>query len=424
MQVLRATSQPIAGGITMFTEASRSTRGAVAFSGTPLIRHRIIWLAAVLLTGLPFGLASSPAQAKDTIKIGVLAPLSGSYEDAGVDIVNGAKLAVEQINASGGVLGKKLELMPQDDACNPDVAAKAASQMAAAGAVAVDGGYCSSAALPELRVLHDERIPYVLDASAFPDLTQHGWQNAFRTIGQTDSQGALVANLLKTALHVKRAAVMNDGTTYSQGLARSTVAALKAEGVEVVYDNAISPGQQDYRDVVKAVDDLKPDVLYYTGYYTEAAVLAKDLRALKSGIKYFMGNGTADRSLIDKGGEAVEGMIVTTSPLPQFLNHPRAREFVKAYRKAYQREPGPYSVYEYDAVGVTAQAIREAKSAKPEDIAEALHGLKSYSGATGQIAFDEKGDRIKAAFMAVTVRDGRFEPYATLDTQGRWMVKR
>ena len=424
MQVLRATSQPIAGGITMFTEASRSTRGAVAFSGTPLIRHRIIWLAAVLLTGLPFGLASSPAQAKDTIKIGVLAPLSGSYEDAGVDIVNGAKLAVEQINASGGVLGKKLELMPQDDACNPDVAAKAATQMAAAGAVAVDGGYCSSAALPELRVLHDERIPYVLDASAFPDLTQHGWQNAFRTIGQTDSQGALVANLLKTALHVKRAAVMNDGTTYSQGLARSTVAALKAEGVEVVYDNAISPGQQDYRDVVKAVDDLKPDVLYYTGYYTEAAVLAKDLRALKSGIKYFMGNGTADRSLIDKGGEAVEGMIVTTSPLPQFLNHPRAREFVKAYRKAYQREPGPYSVYEYDAVGVTAQAIREAKSAKPEDIAEALHGLKSYSGATGQIAFDEKGDRIKAAFMAVTVRDGRFEPYATLDTQGRWMVKR
>ena len=408
----------------MFAKARRSKRGVARFRGTPLIRHRIVSLAAVLLTGLPFALASGPAQAQDALKIGVLAPLSGSYQDAGIDIVNGAKLAVEQINAGGGVLGRKLELLSQDDACNPDVAAKAAGQLAAAGVVAVDGGYCSSAALPELRVLHDERIPYVLDASTFPQLTQHRWQTAFRTIGQTDAQGALVANLLKTALRVKRAAVMNDGTTYSQGLARSTVAALKAEGIEVVYDNAISPGQQVYGDVVKTVNDLKPDVLYYTGYYSEAAVLAKDLRSLKSGIKYFMGNGTADRSLIDKGGAAVEGMIVTTSPLPQFLNNARAREFVKAYRKTYQREPGPYSVYEYDAVGVTAQAIREAKSAKPDDIAEALHGLTSYKGATGEIAFDQKGDRIKAAFMAVTVRNGRFEPYATLDSQEQWVVKR
>jgi branched-chain amino acid transport system substrate-binding protein len=408
----------------MFIETSPRAEALTVLSRAARFRRRTAPLAASALLGLAFGFIPAVPQAQNTIKIGVLAPLSGSYAEAGIDIVNGAKVAVEQINAGGGVLGRKLELIPQDDACNPDVAAKAASQLATAGAVAVDGGYCSSAALPELRVLHDERIPYVLDASAFPELTQHGWQNAFRTIGQTDAQGALVANLLKTALHVKRAAVVNDGTTYSQGLARSTVAALKADGVQVVYDNAISPGQQDYRDVVKTVNDLRPDVLYYTGYYTEAAVLAKDLRSLNSGIKYFMGNGTADRSLIDKGGAAVEGMIVTTSPLPQFLNNARAREFVKAYRNAYQREPGPYSVYEYDAVGVTAQAIRQAKSAKPEDIAEALHGLKSYNGATGEIAFDQKGDRLKAAFMAVTVRNGRFEPYATLDSQGRWTIKR
>jgi ABC-type branched-subunit amino acid transport system substrate-binding protein len=408
----------------MSVETSHSARTRDLSQRGAFVRHRIARLAGPAVIGLAIGLAAPMARAQDTVNIGVLAPLSGSYQDAGIDIVNGAKLAMEQINASGGVLGRRLELISQDDACNPDQAAKAASQLAAAGAVAVAGGYCSSAALPELRVMHDERIPYVLDASAFPELTEHGWRNAFRTIGRTDAQGALAANLLKTALHVKRAAVMSDGTTYSQGLARSTVAALKADGVEVVYDNAISPGQQDYRDVVKTVNDLRPDVLYYTGYYTEAAVLAKDLRSLNSGIKYFMGNGTADRSLIDKGGAAVEGMIVTTSPLPQFLNNARAREFVKAYRNAYQHEPGPYSVYEYDAVGVTAQAIRQAKSAKPEDIAEALHGLKSYNGATGEIAFDQKGDRLKAAFMAVTVRNGRFEPYATLDSQGRWTIKR
>ena len=408
----------------MFAKRSRSAGAVGLLRFGALARRSLAWLPGLAAMVLAIGLAAPLARAQDTLKIGVLAPLSGSYEDAGIDIVNGAKLAVEQINASGGVLGKKLELIPQDDACNPDQAAKAATQLAATGAVAVDGGYCSSAALPELRVMHDERIPYVLDASAFPELTEHGWPNAFRTIGRTDAQGVLAANLLKSALHVKRAAVMNDGTTYAQGLARSTVAALKAEGVEVVYDNAISPGQQDYRDVVRTVSDLKPDVLYYTGYYTEAAVLARDLRSLNSGIKYFMGNGTADRTLIDKGGPAVEGMIVTTSPLPQFLNNARAREFIAAYREAYSREPGPYSVYEYDAVGVTAQAIKDAKSAKPDDIAEALHALKRYKGATGDIAFDRKGDRIKAAFMAVTIRNGRFEPYAWLDPQGRWTVKR
>jgi ABC-type branched-subunit amino acid transport system substrate-binding protein len=408
----------------MFADTNYPAGAAYRSRPSTFVRRRAAWLAASMLVGLALGLGSPLTFAQDTIKIGVLAPLSGSYQDAGIDIVNGAKLAVEQINAAGGVLGKKLELIHQDDACNPDTAANAARQLAAAGAVAVAGGYCSSAALPELRVLHDARIPYVLDASTFPQLTDHGWRNAFRTIGRTDSQGMLAAQLMKGTLHAKRAAVINDGTTYAQGLASSTVAALKNDGVEVVYDNAVSPGEPDYSDVVKAVSNTKPDVLYYTGYYTEAAALAKNSQALKAKVGYFMGNGTADRSLIDKGGAAVEGMIVTTSPLPQFLNNARARRFVSAYRQAFEREPGPYSVYEYDAVGVTAQAIKEGKSARPDDIAAALHALKGYNGATGEIAFDEKGDRIKAAFMAVTVHDGKFEPYARLDQAGRWITKR
>lgn len=360
------------------------------------------------------------SHAQDVVKIGVPAPLSGSFKNAGADVVDGAKLAAAQINAAGGVLGKKLEIVPQDDACNPDEAANAASQLVGRGVVAVAGGYCSSAALPEIRVLHDRNIPYVLDASTIPQLTEHGWRDVFRTIGRTDKQGVLAAQLMKGTLHAKRAAVINDGSSYSQVLAQSTVAALKQDGVEIAYDNAITPGLKDYGDIVKAVADTKPDVLYFTGYYNEAAVLAKHLRELESPIKYFMGNGTADPSLIEKGGAAVEGMIVTTSPLPQFLDSARARHFIKAYRDAYGRDPGPYSVYEYDAIGVTAQAIKQAKSTKPEDIAAALHALTRYDGATGQITFDEKGDRVNAAFMAVTVKDGKFVPFARVDGKGRW----
>jgi branched-chain amino acid transport system substrate-binding protein len=378
----------------------------------------------VLASALALMVALSPVQAQEPIKIGVPAPLSGSYRDAGTDVVDGAKLAVEQINAAGGVRGRMLELVPADDACNADEAAKAATALVAAGVVAVAGGYCSSAALPELRVLHDRHVPYVLDASTIPQLTDHGWSDVFRTIGRTDAQGVLAANLIKSVLHAKRAAVMNDGSTYSQVLAQSTVAALKREGVEVVYDDAITPGQPDYRGVVETSGKLKPDVLYFTGYYTEAASLAKALHELGSGIQHFMGNGTADPSLIAKGGAAVAGMIVTTSPLPQFLSGSRARGFVTAYTGAYQREPGPYSIYEYDAIGVLAQAIGHAKSMAPADIAVALHALKRYNGATGEISFDEKGDRTKAAYMAVTVRDGKFEAYARLDGRQRWVVKK
>lgn len=391
--------------------------------------HRFVSLASRSLAasiGLSFLFAVAPvgAQAQETIKIGVPVPLSGAYRDAGTDIFDGAQLAADQINAAGGVLGKKLELIQQDDACNPDKAAKAASELVAARVVAVAGGYCSSAALPELNVLHIAGVPCVLDASTSPQLTDHGWSSVFRTIGRADAQGGYVAGFMTNVLHVKRAAVINDGSTYSQGLAQDAIAALKRNGIEVVYDAALTPGQHDYRDIAAAAGNSKPDVLYFTGYYPEAAALSKDVRILALPIEYFISSGTADPSLIQTGGAAVEGMIVTTSPLPAFFKSGRARQFATAYETAYKRPPGPYSIYEYDAIGVTAQAIKNAKSTQPGDIANALHALKGYNGATGRIAFDEKGDRASAAYMAVRIRHGKFEPYAGLDAKGQWVLSK
>ncbi|MGN6652899.1 branched-chain amino acid ABC transporter substrate-binding protein [Trinickia sp.] len=390
----------------------------------PFSPRRLASFSFAALIVVAFTLTSVPyiAQAQDAIKIGVPTPLSGAYRDAGTDIFDGAQLAANQINAAGGVLGKKLELVQQDDACNPDKAATAASELVSAKVAAVAGGYCSSAALPELNVLHEAGIPYVLDASTSPQLTEHGWTSVFRTIGRADAQGGYVASFMSGVLHAKSAAVINDGSTYSQGLAQDTIAALKRNGIVVVYDAALTPGQRDYRDIAVAAGHSKPDVLYFTGYYPEAAALAKDIRALGLPIKSFMSSGTADPSLIQTGGAAVEGMIVTTSPLPAFFKSERAHQFSAAYEAAYKRGPGPYSIYEYDAIGVTAQAIKNAKSTKPADIVTALHALKSFNGATGKIAFDEKGDRASAAYMAVEIRHGKFDPYASLDGKGRWVL--
>ncbi len=378
------------------------------------LRQAALVLSIVMVPGAAF--------AQETIKIGVPVPLSGSYSRAGKDIMNGAQLAADDINAKGGVLGKKIELVQEDDKCDADAAASAAQALVDKGVVAVAGGYCSSAAIPELRVFRGANIPYVMDASTNPELTETGWDGAFRTIGRDDEQGPFAAKFMKEVLHAKSVAVINDNTTYSKGLAENTVDALKKQGVEVVYDDAVTPGQMDYADVAKNVAALKPEVIYYTGYYPEAALLMKDVRQLNLPVKYLMGgDGTTDPTLIRTAGPAAKGIMCTTAPLPQFLTNEKAHRFVAGYKKAYGIGPGPYSIYEYDAVSLVAKAIADAKSAKAADITAALHKVKNFDGATGDITLNDKGDRANAAYMAVIAQGGSFKAYRELGPNGRWI---
>lgn len=276
-------------------------------------------IAASAALALLAGIAPSSAQSQ-TIKIGVPVPLSGSSANAGTDILNGAKLAAAKVNATGGVLGMQIELVPEDDACDAQTAVQAAQKLVDAGVVAVAGGYCSSAALPELTTFHRAGIPYVLDASTNPKLTEMGYDNVFRTIGRDDEQGPFAASFMKNSLHVKRAAVINDNTTYAKGLADNTVEALKKDGVDVVYDDAITPGQMDYSPTLTHVASLKPDVIYYTGYFSEAGLIVKEARQLGLKMTLMGGDGTNDPTLMKTAGPAADGMIITTAPLAQFLS--------------------------------------------------------------------------------------------------------
>jgi branched-chain amino acid transport system substrate-binding protein len=390
-------------------------------NGTPgagrVLRRTTIAASAAL--AVLAGMAPSPAQSQ-TIKIGVPVPLSGSSANAGTDILNGAKLAAAKVNAAGGVLGKQIELVPEDDACDAQTAVQAAQKLVDAGVVAVAGGYCSSAALPELTTFHRAGIPYVLDASTNPKLTEMGYDNVFRTIGRDDEQGPFAASFMKNSLHVKRAAVINDNTTYAKGLADNTVEALKKDGVDVVYDDAITPGQMDYSPTLTHVASLKPDVIYYTGYFSEAGLLVKEARQLGLKMTLMGGDGTNDPTLMKTAGPAANDMIITTAPLAQFLSG--AHSFVDDYTKAYGQGPGPYSVYEYDAVGVTAKAIADAKSSTPAAITAALHKISKYPGATGTIGFNPKGDRSLAVYITIIVRGDSFAPYQKQDAAGHWMA--
>lgn len=385
-------------------------------------------LAAVALTATACSSASSSGSASSSssssasagpIIIGVPVPLSGEYASAGVDILHGAQLAASNINAAGGVLGRKIEVVGQDDACLASTGSQAAQKLISQGIVAAAGGYCSTAAFPELEAFHRAGIPYVMDASTNPELTEQGFAQAFRTIGRDDEQGPIAASYITGYLHATRVAVGNDNSTYAKGLAVATIAALQKDGATVVFNNALTPGQSDYTSFLTKVAQSKPQVFYYTGYYPEFGLLLKQAKQL--GLKFTMMGGDAnnDPTLLKTAGTAANGAMMTTAPLAQFLSS--ATAYVSAYTAKYGTGPGPYSSYEYDAVGVVAQAIKDAGSTTPSKITAALKTI-SYTGITGDFHFDGVGDRQPVNYIVIIVQNDQFAAFKKFDnTTNQWV---
>lgn len=377
-------------------------------------------LSAAACGGGGGGSASAAAGSGGSILIGVPVPLSGDYASAGQDIVDGAQLAAKKINSAGGVDGKKIRIVSQDDACSAQTGAQAAQKLVSQGIVAAAGGYCSSAAIPELIAFHQSSIPFVMDASTNPQLTEMGFPQAFRTIFRDDEQGPFVAKFITGFLHAKRVAVVNDNTTYSKGLADSTVSALKADGANVVYNNALTPGQSDYTSVLTRVAQAHPDLFYYTGYFAEFGLLLKQAQQLGLKFQIMGGDATNDPSVLKTAGSAANGALIDTAPLAQFISS--AQGYVQAYKAAYGSAPGPYSAYEYDAVGVIAAAIKKAGSTNPKSITTALKNLGNYHGITGTFHFDAQGDRKPVNYIVITVRNDQFVAYKQFDqATGQWV---
>ena len=390
-----------------------STRGRV-----------LIASLAIILTGCRGGSDSGSASgekrgnAQGTIKLGALLPLSGDNANTGLDLLNAAKLASDEINAAGGVLGRQLEIVPVDDACDAQTGTAAAQQLLASGVVGVAGGYCSGAAIPETVVLHPRGIPYVAVATN-PALTDRDLNTVFRIAGRDDRQGFFAARFLAVPSGAKRLAILHDNTTYSRGLAEETRTAnsdLKL-GMQIVFFDAITPGERDYTSTLTKIKGSGADTLYFTGYAPEAGLIVRQAKEIGLAVRLIGGDATNDPTVIETAGPAAVGYIVTTAPLPEFL--PGATAFIIAYTQHFGGAPGPFSIYEYDAVKVLADAVTQAVSTDPADVAEALRTIRS-AGITGEIAFDAKGDRQTVVYMTAIVQDGKFRPHKKIGANGNW----
>lgn len=358
---------------------------------------------------VPLSVLGAGAQGA-AIKIGVPVPLSGGNAKMGDDIAKAATLAAEEVNAAGGVLGRKVEIVSFDDACDAQQSVTAAHKLLDAGVVAVAGGYCSSAAIPASAVYHDAGVAFVADASSNPKLTDQGFENVFRVIGRDDQQGPYAAGFMVKTLNAKRIAIIHDNTAYAKGLADATNAALKGmSGVQVVFFDAVTPGEKDFSAVLTKVKSLNPDATYYTGYYPEGGLMAKQFKDLGVSGKFMAGDANNDPTFVSEAGPASEGMFVTSTPLPQ--DQSSAKAFIGKYTKRWNQDPGPYSALEYDAVNVVLDAIKRSGMADRAAIIKSLAATKGYQGATGTINFDKKGDRLSVLYITYIIKNGKFVVY-------------
>jgi len=363
--------------------------------------------------------ASGPDDSNQLV-VGALLSLTGPGRTLGQTSEAALQLAADDLNAAGGVLGRRLEIVPGDDGCDAAMATAAAQAMLATGIVGVAGGSCSGSAIPATAVLDPKGIPYVSGFATNPALTERGLRTVFRVTGRDDDQADFAARFLAGPEGVKKLALLHDHTVYAKGLAelvRSANDELKL-GMQVVFFDAITPGERDYSSTLTRIKGSGADTLYFTGYLAEAGLIVRQAKELGLPARMTGGDATQDPAVIKTAGPAAEGFIVTTSPLPQFL--PAAAGFTQAFTERFGAPPGPYSVYEYDAVKVLADAVGRAASADPRKVGEALRTTR-HEGVTGLISFDAKGDREKTAYVTAIVRDGKFRPHQKLGPAGNWV---
>lgn len=359
-------------------------------------------------------------EARPTIKIGVLVPLSGDNARFGTEMLNGAQLAAADLNAAGGVLGRDIEIVSGDDACDPDTAGASAEQLAATGIVGVAGGYCSGAAVPASAALSAKGLPYISAYATNPALTDRGLQTVFRIPGRDDQQAAFAARFLAGPGQARKLAILHNDTLYASYLAERTRSAndeLKL-GMQVVFFDRIAPGQADYRSTLTAIKASGADTLYYAGYQAEVSVILRQAKDLALPARIAGTDATADPAMIEAAGAAAEGYVATAALVPELL--PRAGAFIQTYTERFGAAPGPSGVYEYDAVRTLANAIFWAGSTDPKDIIGALRTTR-HEGLIGEIAFDAKGDRQSTLYTTAIVRDGKFRPHKKLDARDNWV---
>ena len=341
----------------------------------------------------------------DDIMVATAGPMTGQYASFGEQMKNGAELAVEEINAAGGVNGKMLKLSVGDDACDPKQAVAVANKFVGEGVVFVAGHFCSGSSIPASAVYAEEGIVQISPASTNPKLTdERAGPGVYRVCGRDDQQGAVAGAYIADKFAGKKVAIIHDKTAYGKGLADETKKALNAAGMEEAMYEAYTAGEKDYTALVSKLKAEGIDVLYVGGYHTEAGLIVRQMREQGMDTQLISGDALVTDEYWGITGEAGEGTLMTFAPDP--TKFAAAKEVVDKF-KAKGINPEGYTLYIYAAMKIWADAANAAGSTDLEAITAKLNGT-TYETVLGPIAFDAKGDVTEASYVWYIWKDGKY----------------
>jgi len=373
--------------------------------------------AAVCVVSLALcALACGARKSGDSIVVGHVASMTGDTATFGRSADQGIRMAIEELNTGGGVLGKKLEVVTEDDRSVTEEARSAAQKLIQRDQViALLGEVASSRSLAAAPEAQRAKVPMISPGSTNPKVTEVG-DYIFRACFIDPFQGAVMARFATDELHAKRFAILFDfKQDYSVGLAEFFRETVKKSGGEIVADERYTSGDIEFRAQLTTIRAASPDVIFVPGYYTELGLIAKQARELGISVPLLGGDGWDSEKTLEIGGDAVEGYFFSTHYAADSDN-PRVQEFVKRFTQKYGATPDAMAALGYDSAGILADSLKRAGSTEPAKLRDAIAATSGFDGVTGKISIDAKRNARKDA-VVLKIDGGKFRYYRTVSAE-------
>ena len=373
------------------------------------------WRAAafVLSVGLTAVGCGGGKEGADAIAVGHVASMTGDTATFGRSADEGMRMAIDELNAAGGVLGKKLDLLTEDDRSVTEEARTAAQKLIQRDhVVALLGEVASSRSLAAAPEAQRAKVPMISPGSTNPKVTEVG-DYVFRACFIDPFQGAVMARFALNELHAKRLAILFDfKQDYSVGLADFFRDTVKKNGGEIVADERYTSGDIEFRAQLTTIRAANPDAIFVPGYYTELGLIAKQARELGINVPLLGGDGWDSEKTLEIGGDAVEGYYFSTHYAAD-SDDPHVQEFVRRFQTRYGATPDAMAALGYDTAGILADALKRAGSTDGEKLRDAIAATQGFAGVTGKISIDANRNARKDA-VVLQIKGGKFHYYRTV----------
>lgn len=354
---------------------------------------------------------ASAAMSQTVVKIGHVAPMSGPQAHYGTDNANGARMAVEDLNAQGVTIGGqkvKFELVAEDDAADPKQGTAVAQKLCDAKVAGVVGHLNSGTTIPASKIYNDCGIPHITGAATNPGLTKPGYNTTYRIIANDNALGAGLANYASKTLKLKSVAVIDDRTAYGQGVAEVFKNTAEKDGIKVVDQQFTTDKATDFMAILTAIKAKKPDAVFYGGMDAQAGAMLRQMDQLGlSGVKYFGGDGICTNEIIKiaAGAKSLNNVICAEGG-SSIAKMPGGTAWKAKYDAKYPGQFQIYSPFTYDATMILVDAMKRAGSTDPKKYVPFI-GKTNYKGVTAQIMFEGNGEMKNPAMTLSTYKDGK-----------------